>query len=633
MSSLVTFQAQLASIMDVLVRSAVAELSKLGSAVLRLEMSPGEQEDHDDDEELEKKKAPFPIEQRTTQLASIMATLAKAAVAEISKLADDGFAVLRLEMSRNKKENEGLKRKIELMESELRTAGRHGESAVASRSVGVQVGYSLEDYESGGAHSPGREGVPLKGWRNRVWIDGETIAVKLEGGPLQCDAVSDESADVEDDRPEIMMIKEENLEEDLWSSQLHDREKRNVEFADAGHRPIFDQLYEDDIDAETAAAKNPEKWDILPSSEYDLGGREKDGPTLSRNTYSTQSHVFAEQSIEQFICSHCGKSFDCFSAYETHQQIHSGEKPYSCDKCGESFSNLSNLKRHERNFHSGKVTLDGSAYDRFDTKKSHISIPHRLLPGEKPFGCTLCDKSFSKPSLLKKHQVVHTGEKPYSCDICGKSFSYMYSLKSHQITHSGEKPFTCLQCGTSFTKKTYLETHQNTHTGQKPFSCPHCGKRFSQKSNLKAHIRVHTGEKPFRCDECGECFIHANSLKTHKQLHTGEKPYSCDICGKSFSRATHVKIHQRIHTGDKPYSCTTCGKSFSQKGYLKTHQIFHSGIKDFKCLVCTKSFSQASCLKKHQRVHTGEKPFGCDKCGKCFSYLKSLKDHKCMYLK
>ncbi|KPP68822.1 zinc finger protein 177-like, partial [Scleropages formosus] len=287
-----------------------------------------------------------------TQLASIMATLAKAAVAEISKLADDGFAVLRLEMSRNKKENEGLKRKIELMESELRTAGRHGESAVASRSVGVQVGYSLEDYESGGAHSPGREGVPLKGWRNRVWIDGETIAVKLE--------------DVEDDRPEIMMIKEENLEEDLWSSQLHDREKRNVEFADAGHRPIFDQLYEDDIDAETAAAKNPEKWDILPSSEYDLGGREKDGPTLSRNTYSTQSHVFAEQSIEQ------------------------------------------------------------------------------LLPGEKPFGCTLCDKSFSKPSLLKKHQVVHTGEKPYSCDICGKSFSYMYSLKSHQITHSGEKPFTCL---------------------------------------------------------------------------------------------------------------------------------------------------------------------------------------------
>lgn len=81
-----------------------------------------------------------------------MAILAKAAVAEISKLADDGFAVLHLEMSRSQKENDDLKKKVQRMEGELRTAGRRaGNPRVASmsRSVGIQVGLELRETEKG----------------------------------------------------------------------------------------------------------------------------------------------------------------------------------------------------------------------------------------------------------------------------------------------------------------------------------------------------------------------------------------------------------------------------------------------------------------------------------------------------
>lgn len=52
-----------------------------------------------------------------TQLSSIMEVLVKAAVAEISKLVDDKCAFLHLEISRKQSENEMLKRKLLVMES------------------------------------------------------------------------------------------------------------------------------------------------------------------------------------------------------------------------------------------------------------------------------------------------------------------------------------------------------------------------------------------------------------------------------------------------------------------------------------------------------------------------------------
>lgn len=51
-----------------------------------------------------------------SQLASIMEVLANAAVAEICQLMDDGFATLRLEISRSQRENLALKSKLRLME-------------------------------------------------------------------------------------------------------------------------------------------------------------------------------------------------------------------------------------------------------------------------------------------------------------------------------------------------------------------------------------------------------------------------------------------------------------------------------------------------------------------------------------
>lgn len=66
-----------------------------------------------------------------TQLATIMETLTRAAVVEICELVDEGYAVLHIEISRHQKENEELRRKLQLIESIVAARGFNDEKTVA----------------------------------------------------------------------------------------------------------------------------------------------------------------------------------------------------------------------------------------------------------------------------------------------------------------------------------------------------------------------------------------------------------------------------------------------------------------------------------------------------------------------
>lgn len=57
-----------------------------------------------------------------TQVAAIMDVLTKAAVAEITKLAEEGSVVLRMEVRRRDSEIQELRRSLKMKEAELREA-------------------------------------------------------------------------------------------------------------------------------------------------------------------------------------------------------------------------------------------------------------------------------------------------------------------------------------------------------------------------------------------------------------------------------------------------------------------------------------------------------------------------------
>ncbi|KAG9331585.1 hypothetical protein JZ751_018675, partial [Albula glossodonta] len=133
------------------------------------------------------------------ELSTIMDILAKTAVAEISKLVDDNCEVLRFEISRSQTENQALKKKLQLMEHELRLA----------RGLG----------------RPSADSTFEQDWSFSLWRDGAPTPVE-------------KSAGMKEARPESLLIKQERLEEDVCYSEPQPTpagEEQVTEPTPAGH--------------------------------------------------------------------------------------------------------------------------------------------------------------------------------------------------------------------------------------------------------------------------------------------------------------------------------------------------------------------------------------------------------------
>ena len=109
------------------------------------------------------------------------------------------------------------------------------------------------------------------------------------------------------------------------------------------------------------------------------------------------------------------------------------------------------------------------AVDTLLNTRSSMSLPQlEVRTKQKPYGCSMCTKSFSSKQELKIHMRVHTGEKPYSYSQCSKSFAHSSALRVHLRIHSGEKPYSCSQCTKSFARSSAFKVHLRIHSGEKP---------------------------------------------------------------------------------------------------------------------------------------------------------------------
>ncbi|XP_063074791.1 uncharacterized protein LOC134465189 isoform X3 [Engraulis encrasicolus] len=112
-----------------------------------------------------------------SQIASIMEVLANTAVAEICKLIDNDYAVLRLEISQNQNENRMLKRKVQMME--LKMARDRAERTIRdclpnARSRGRTSVMDRNKGWRGGGHFVSRDRLLANqgesSWRGRRWL-------------------------------------------------------------------------------------------------------------------------------------------------------------------------------------------------------------------------------------------------------------------------------------------------------------------------------------------------------------------------------------------------------------------------------------------------------------------------------
>merc|ERR1712029_677311 len=252
---------------------------------------------------------------------------------------------------------------------------------------------------------------------------------------------------------------------------------------------------------------------------------------------------------------------------------------------------------------------------------------------ERWFDCQKCDKRFSEPQKLYRHEMTHGDRNAFSCKVCCKYFSSKLDLRRHKaslnhlkrVNESGEmdKDPRLNKFTRQRTVKPEFEQNEEKHTdrrnmkpksAERPYKCSVCTKAFMSSGHLSDHVKIHTGERPFECPVCKKGFIQSNNMLRHIKTHH-KTPFKSSVGGIEEPEGDTGKHH----TGDKSFSCRFCYKLFRTKSKVKRHERVHTGERPFACGYCDATFKRNETALEHERIHTGEKPYSCSFCDKKFS--------------
>lgn len=198
------------------------------------------------------------------------------------------------------------------------------------------------------------------------------------------------------DLSEMMPIKEEEEEEQLWAPQQEETPRTaaqnsiklpplrsGVMNSQDGDHVTCQDLEDQEMDQQPGPsahrvcsdlAEDAPKASDPASGNGPLDGLELEAPlsevvdsyicTICGRAFAQRGHwakhVQVHRKVDSkadksYTCDICGKRLTRFDGYQKHLRIHTGEKPYCCDECGRRFSDHSNYKRHIRT-HTGQKT-------------------------------------------------------------------------------------------------------------------------------------------------------------------------------------------------------------------------------------------------------------------------------------
>ncbi|XP_064783351.1 transcriptional regulator Kaiso-like [Oncorhynchus masou masou] len=522
-----------------------------------------------------------------TQIASIMEMLANSAVAEICKLVDDDYAVFRLEITKSQKENRAMRRKLQLMEIKVareRAERTTRKRVLDSRPSSLKILDRYRGMAIDGGHLTGGHRSFVKPAEHVSWRDYQPIAVDEGSGTSTQHVIVIESADAKAaGYGGSSLVKQERTE-----GEEDPRQRRDIQTGEeAGAVPPVatkiiatspqprtrcsitefsgkpNAVLKSETDTETLTVTHrllhtgsdhrldterlqlgPLGCPPAPGSEYLLYG--------NPNPRTVHSHRDAGDVLETGNDLSCSYTIEMDPGnmplgLETHTDLSRGDwNQYSSSVYSEG---CLDKKGEVIVVDEMTVKVEGDAPLTWNVDETHLGEGHSQ-------GRDLLDyrESLETNPYVSTHSPLHK--------LIRRDPVSMSMGPSDQVLNSNDRARAETQGGGA----------TSGNSKDKPFLCKLCNKSFSCLQKVEIHQRVHTGVKPFSCTQCHMCFAQAGDLKRHHRVHTGEKPFSCHLCRASFSHSSNLKRHLKVHTGERPFACTHCGKRFSERRYLRIHQ-------------------------------------------------------------
>ncbi|XP_042172985.1 gastrula zinc finger protein XlCGF53.1-like isoform X2 [Oncorhynchus tshawytscha] len=570
------------------------------------------------------------------QIASIMEVLANAAVAEICKVVDDGYAVVHLKMSQSHKENEFLRRKMKLMELQIarfrseRT--KSSEGSVHNRFHGIRLlnRHNHRETATTGPTWQSRARLSNRSFGNSsIQRDRQPIDVDQDdvSPSKHMDATSDEqSAETEEGEPDLLIIKDEGVADDQKSRSSHpartvegSRELTTQPAAATSKDPAFqlsgprgNNNYNNTAmeSAETEEGQ-PDLLIIKVEGEADdqdsrishpartvEGSRElttqlaaattedttfqSSGPRGNNNYNNIAMEVSGSDVVFQSETGNVNQGLQQYTGFEPR-----AERPSLDTKC-DMYGGL-NLLRDSLNqvcrevvgtddgasaahtkvmdLGSGPVGLEtqtssdiemrsvGLENHRFSPKSFHSSSEHVIVIDSVSSGQQV-DRDFEWGQVGTASTQVNGTGNTQGEGVFERNAPTMASLHRHfEIPGRG--------------------VQQPAHTSLPVGHFRQSATTSSHSSNLATHVRPDTIERLYGCLSCHKKFVHESDLRQHVVVHNRKRAFACNLCEKSFMSRTDLQMHLNVHTGEKPFSCAHCGRRFSHSSNLKRHQKLH----------------------------------------------------------
>lgn len=380
-----------------------------------------------------------------TRITAILEVLTKAAVAEISQLLQDDSAVYRREMKRREDEIDGLKKRLQVTEKELKKVQAGG---LTRSSVAVQVESLAVDLLASKKESlPGNH---VETYKNKM----SSVQELEEEKPQLSDktfASSDRVPKEPKASPEPAKQTGPRCDEDEFSSLEFEMKIEQVE-------ELVDQelsLPQADYSMEEPNVSSEHKTDqrdahLWPSLEDNAA-----------NEFSVHDGCIGLEQYEQIPTDHCLV------------QVMKDSLNLRPDNTSNPFASAHGRIDREMRFEGGVAKEYGQTRDGLGHAKASRppnSIKHR--------------PSFSAVPRSRAHLSTSTFSLPDTAPV----------RQNTQDSLVESKPFRCEECGKGFTQRMRLITHKRIHTGEKPYHCQLCGKMFSRQDNCLRHVRLHSAQ-------------------------------------------------------------------------------------------------------------------------------------------